>query len=112
MADAIFHAATPLPLDQLARYADQVAVGMKYLHSKRVIHRYIDKPTKSKSSQTTLNASNNDAYCMTCRDLKPENLLINAKGDLQIADLGLARHTAAEDDGGEASQGTLGYMPP
>src|SRR5438874_342646 len=49
------------------------------------------------------------------RDLKPSNLMVNQRGDLKVADLGIAR-TLAESlrllTGEQGPRGTLAYMSP
>jgi serine/threonine protein kinase len=52
-----------LPPELVKSYLFQLLTGMNYCHARRVIHR----------------------------DLKPGNLLINVRGELKIADFGLAR---------------------
>ena len=53
----------PMRLDLVKSYLKQMLEGIAYCHSNRILHR----------------------------DLKPQNLLINAKGVLKLADFGLAR---------------------
>ena len=59
----------PLSDDHVRYFVYQVLRGLKYIHSANVIHR----------------------------DLKPNNLLVNANCDLKICDLGLARLSDSED---------------
>nr|GAT46623.1 kinase-like protein [Mycena chlorophos] len=65
-----------------ARYIDQMADALGYLHSKHVIHR----------------------------DIKPENLLLGLNGDLKIADFGWSVHAPSLRR--MTLCGTLDYLPP
>ncbi|KAF9265291.1 kinase-like protein [Marasmius fiardii PR-910] len=65
-----------------ARYIDQMADALMYLHSKHVIHR----------------------------DIKPENLLLGLNGELKIADFGWSVH--APGNRRRTMCGTLDYLPP
>ncbi|KAL9710911.1 spindle assembly checkpoint kinase [Leucoagaricus gongylophorus] len=65
-----------------ARYVDQMADALMYLHSKHVIHR----------------------------DIKPENLLIGITGELKIGDFGWSVH--APGNRRVTLCGTLDYLPP
>ncbi|XP_059054558.1 cyclin-dependent kinase 2 [Achroia grisella] len=53
----------PLPLDLVKSYLRQLLDGIAYCHGRRVLHR----------------------------DLKPQNLLVDAEGHIKLADFGLAR---------------------
>ncbi|CAK1578895.1 unnamed protein product [Parnassius mnemosyne] len=53
----------PLPLDLVKSYLRQLLEGIAYCHGRRVLHR----------------------------DLKPQNLLVDAEGRIKLADFGLAR---------------------
>lgn len=59
--DSVREASLPLPL--VKSYTYQLLQGLHYLHIRRVLHR----------------------------DLKPQNLLIDSKGCIKVADFGLAR---------------------
>lgn len=65
-----------------ARYIDQMADAMTYLHSKHVIHR----------------------------DIKPENLLLGINGDLKVADFGWSVHAPGLKR--STLCGTPDYLPP
>ena len=65
-----------------ARYVDQMADALMYLHSKHVIHR----------------------------DIKPENLLIGITGQLKVGDFGWSVH--APGNRRTTLCGTLDYLPP
>ena len=53
----------PIPEETLWSYLIQMAVGLKHLHTHRVLHR----------------------------DIKTQNVFLDASGNLKIGDLGLAR---------------------
>lgn len=78
----------PLSVEQAADYIQQSAEGLAYLHKRDFVHR----------------------------DIKPANLLVNSKGSVKIADLGLAQLVSAkgpsltERDGNIV--GTVDYLPP
>lgn len=65
-----------------ARYIDQMADALSYLHAKHVIHR----------------------------DIKPENLLLGLNGELKIGDFGWSVH--APGNRRTTLCGTLDYLPP
>ncbi|KAH9896508.1 kinase-like domain-containing protein [Cubamyces lactineus] len=87
-----------LPNNEARRYAAQIILGMEELRRQRIIHR----------------------------DIKPQNILLNAQDEAIISDFGLARtfgRTDIEEDGDElepslrkdqtqAACGTFGYIPP
>eukprot|EP00937_MAST-01D_sp_MAST-1D-sp2_P007677 g7677.t1 len=75
------------PRTQFVKHALQLAKTMRWLHTKDVIHR----------------------------DLKPQNVLIDANGNLKLCDLGLARVQADQSQGKASVTGGAGspaYMAP
>ena len=60
----------------------QLLRGLNYCHTHNVLHRY---------KLENLNDLLVVRQIFLCRDLKPQNLLINKNGELKLADFGLAR---------------------
>eukprot|EP01125_Pyxidicula_operculata_P015012 TRINITY_DN5073_c0_g1_i4.p1 TRINITY_DN5073_c0_g1~~TRINITY_DN5073_c0_g1_i4.p1 ORF type:complete len:290 (+),score=41.79 TRINITY_DN5073_c0_g1_i4:197-1066(+) len=67
-----------------ARYINEVASAVAYLHSKKIIHR----------------------------DIKPENLLVDENGSLKLADFGWSVHVTNNTDRRTTLCGTLDYLAP
>lgn len=80
----------PLPLDRVAHYIAQVAVGLQHAHERGLVHR----------------------------DIKPANLVVNEADVVKILDLGLARIVDSEEvasltiDNAEKMMGTADYLSP
>jgi eukaryotic-like serine/threonine-protein kinase len=76
----------PLPDDETASIAAQVAAGLAHAHSRGVVHR----------------------------DLKPANVLFDEEGRAKVADFGIARMAAGEGTLTEAGTvlGTAAYISP
>lgn len=75
----------PIPEVIISLIMLQVLKGMAYLHKERkIIHR----------------------------DIKPSNLLINSKGEVKIADFGIARQVGGTEGQANTFLGTLLYMSP
>ncbi|KAI9177444.1 hypothetical protein LWI28_015353 [Acer negundo] len=73
--------------DVISRVAQCVLKGLQYLHGMKIVHR----------------------------DIKPSNLLINAKGEIKIADFGVSRIVGSGNVGNaccEGCMGTCAYMSP
>lgn len=75
-----------LPGEQAAGYVRQLADAVQYAHERGVLHR----------------------------DLKPQNVLVDAAGVLRITDFGLAKRVHADSQltGDFSIMGTPSYMPP
>ncbi|XP_062213259.1 serine/threonine-protein kinase STY13-like [Phragmites australis] len=76
------HRDKKLPYKKVVQLALDLARGLSYLHSKKIVHR----------------------------DVKAENMLLDRKRTLKIADFGVARVEAGSEMTGQT--GTLGYMAP
>ena len=68
----------------LVQLALDMARGLSYLHAQKIVHR----------------------------DVKAENMLLDRKKSVKIADFGVARVEAQDDDNMTGQTGTLGYMAP
>ncbi len=76
---------TALPFEQIVTYVKQIASALDYAHQQRVIHR----------------------------DVKPENLLLNAKHEIVLSDFGIAVvQRTLESLSTQESAGTPLYMAP
>ncbi|XP_051142286.1 serine/threonine-protein kinase STY13-like [Andrographis paniculata] len=73
-----------LPFKVVVQLALDLARGLSYLHSKKIVHR----------------------------DVKTENMLLDANRTLKIADFGVARIEAQNPRDMTGNTGTLGYMAP
>ncbi|XP_047956060.1 serine/threonine-protein kinase STY13-like isoform X2 [Salvia hispanica] len=73
-----------LAFQTVVRLALDLARGLSYLHSMKIVHR----------------------------DVKTENMLLDALGTLKIADFGMARVEAQNPRDMTGNTGTLGYMAP
>ncbi len=73
-----------LPIPIGLRIANQVCRGLEAAHEAKVIHG----------------------------DIKPDNVIINARGEIKIMDFGVSRVASLEAAGTNAVSGTPAYMPP
>ncbi|CAM0876184.1 unnamed protein product [Alopecurus aequalis] len=78
------HRDKKLPYKKVIQLALDMARGLSYLHSKKIVHR----------------------------DVKAENMLLDRKKNVKIADFGVARVEAQDDCNMTGQTGTLGYMAP
>ncbi|XP_015690062.2 serine/threonine-protein kinase STY13-like [Oryza brachyantha] len=79
------HRDKKLPYRKVVQLALDMARGLSYLHGEKIVHR----------------------------DVKAENMLLDRKKTLKIADFGVARVEAGGDGGDMTGQtGTIGYMAP
>jgi serine/threonine-protein kinase len=80
----------PLPPAELARFAEQVALGLAHIHRQGIIHR----------------------------DIKPSNLIVGQDGRVRILDLGLGALVQSDEQEGSFATsaglavGTIEYMSP
>jgi serine/threonine protein kinase len=75
---------TPLPMNTARRYFRELISALEYVHSQRVCHR----------------------------DVKPENLLVDAEGTIHLADFGVAVAFEGDNDFLANTAGTLAFMAP
>ena len=74
----------PMPIDEAITILKQVGQALQYAHQQNIVHR----------------------------DLKPENILFNAKGDVMLADFGIAAVLATAHTKDMGRGGTPAYMAP
>lgn len=82
--DQMIKLSPQIPEPVLGRIAYLVSNGLQYLYEKRFIHR----------------------------DLKPSNILISSKGDVKIADFGMAKQLSQSVEEAQSYLGSISYMAP
>lgn len=76
---------TPLPLETILPYVEQVCEALHYAHEEKLIHR----------------------------DVKPENLLLSAEGQVLLSDFGIATVAlSSQSQDAQEALGTITYMAP
>lgn len=73
-----------IPYTQVISFTRQILSGLAYMHAKKVMHR----------------------------DIKPQNILVNAKREIKLCDFGLCRSTAIPVSGYSHEVITQWYRPP
>lgn len=79
-----------LPLEEVARIGEHVALGLHAIHRHKIIHR----------------------------DLKPSNILLSPDGNAKLADFGIAKFIGEDEGdfapmtGSDEGVGTIGYLSP
>lgn len=74
----------PLGLEQSLDFMIQILSALQHAHEKGVIHR----------------------------DIKPQNIMVQANGKLKVTDFGIAQISDVEKDGGGVAMGTVYYISP
>lgn len=84
MTDFIYHYSKCIPEKVIAYILQQILIGLNSLHAKRQLHR----------------------------DIKSDNILLTAKGDIKIADFGFAIQLTKERMNRKSIVGTPAWMAP
>lgn len=106
-------------IDLFLTYIDSVRVVLEYMDrgSIRDLSKNSKKISEENLSIIALQALNGLCYLhMVARrahlDIKPENLLLNSKGEVKISDFGIAREFNSSQEFMKTFIGTYAYMSP